>query len=149
MLSTARFGTRDLARATAFYDAIADLLGARRLMNRPEAVGYRGADGAMLVIGRPFAGDHEPGNGQQVVIQASSRAAVDAVHARAVALGGSDAGAPGLRGDDPDGFYGAYFRDFDGNKLCVFRMGPPDATQGAIDPPSPRAGSGSTGSPRR
>ena len=126
MLSTARFGTDDLAAATAFYDAVAEVLGARRVMTRPEAIGYRGAEGAMLVIGRPFAGRHVAGNGQQVVVQAPSRAAVDAAHAKALELGGSDAGAPGVRGDDPNGFYGAYFRDPEGNKLCVFRMGPAD-----------------------
>ena len=57
-------------------------------------------------------------------IKAASRDVIDAVHARALALGGSDEGPPGVRGDDPDGFYGAYFRDPDGNKICVYRYGP-------------------------
>ena len=39
------------------------------------------------------------------------------LHAKAISLGASDEGAPGLRGDT---FYGAYFRDPDGNKLAVF-----------------------------
>ncbi|MGN6149257.1 MAG: VOC family protein, partial [Rhizomicrobium sp.] len=38
----------------------------------------------------------------------------------ALSLGATDEGAPGLRGDT---FYGAYFRDLDGNKLCVFKAG--------------------------
>jgi hypothetical protein len=42
-------------------------------------------------------------------------------------LGGSDEGAPGVRGEEgPRAFYGAYFRDLDGNKLCAFRIGPAD-----------------------
>jgi predicted lactoylglutathione lyase len=45
---------------------------------------------------------------------------VDKVHAKAMALGSKDEGAPGDRGN---GFYGAYFRDPDGNKLCIFKMG--------------------------
>ncbi len=124
MLSVARFGTRDVARARAFYDPIAAMVGAGVAMERPDLVAYKGADGAMLLIGLPFAGDATAGNGSQVGFMAATRADVDAVHARALALGGTDEGAPGVRGDDPDGFYGAYFRDLDGNKLTVFRFGP-------------------------
>ncbi|MDX2159520.1 MAG: hypothetical protein SFW09_23690 [Hyphomicrobiaceae bacterium] len=59
-----------------------------------------------------------------VAFAAGSRANVDAIHAKALALGGSDEGKPGLRGPDgPQAFYGAYFRDLDGNKLCAFHVG--------------------------
>ena len=58
-----------------------------------------------------------------IALLADSRAQVQQLHAKALALGGADEGAPGLRGDDSNGFYGAYFRDLDGNKLCVFRIG--------------------------
>lgn len=127
MISTARFGTRDLERAKAFYDAIAAVLGAALAFERPGLIAYKGAEGGMLLIGTPFSGEASAGNGNQVGLTAPSRAAVDAVHARALALGGQCEGLPGIRGDDPDGFYGAYFRDPDGNKLVVFRFGPPDA----------------------
>lgn len=126
MISLARFGTRDLDRAKTFYDGIATLLGAMRAFDRPDVVAYKTADGGMLLIGKPFEGEATPGNGNQVGIQAASRATVDAVHAKALELGGTCEGKPGIRGDDPDGFYGAYFRDLDGNKLDVFRFGPPD-----------------------
>lgn len=126
MISLARFGTRDLDRAKTFYDGIATLLGAMRAFDRPDVVAYKTADGGMLLIGKPFEGEAPPGNGNQVGIQAASRATVDAVHAKALELGGTCEGKPGIRGDDPDGFYGAYFRDLDGNKLVVFRFGPPD-----------------------
>jgi predicted lactoylglutathione lyase len=53
-------------------------------------------------------------------LAASSREMVDKVHAKALSLGSKDEGAPGDRGN---GFYGAYFRDLDGNKFCVFKMG--------------------------
>jgi len=43
---------------------------------------------------------------------------VDAVHRKALELGGKDEGAPGPRGDG--GFYAGYFRDLDGNKLNCF-----------------------------
>ena len=60
-------------------------------------------------------------------IACDTRARVDALYAKAMELGGSDEGAPGLRGDEGEqAFYGAYFRDLDGNKLCAFRVGPAD-----------------------
>jgi catechol 2,3-dioxygenase-like lactoylglutathione lyase family enzyme len=125
MLSVARYGTRDLARATEFYDVIAALLGARRVMERDELVAYKGADGGMFLIGLPFAGEASVGNGSQVGFSAPSRDIVDAVHAKAIALGGTCEGPPGVRGPDgPNGFYAAYFRDRDGNKIMVMRVGP-------------------------
>lgn len=126
MIGMARFGTRDLDRAKCFYDALAALTGAVRAFDRPDVVAYKGAEGAMLLIGTPFAGEASPGNGNQVGIPAASRAIVDAAHATALASGGTCEGKPGIRGDDPNGFYGAYFRDPDGNKLVIFRFGPPD-----------------------
>jgi catechol 2,3-dioxygenase-like lactoylglutathione lyase family enzyme len=126
MLSTGRFGTNDLPRAKAFYDAIAALLGAVQVYDRPKLAGYRGANGGIFLIGEPYLGEASAGNGTQLGFEAPSRAAVDAVHAKALELGGSCEGPPGIRGDDPDGFYGAYFRDRDGNKLCAYHFGPPD-----------------------
>ncbi len=124
MLSVARYGTRDLEGATRFYDAITGLLGGARVMNRPEVVAYRGPNGGMFLVGTPFAGEATAGNGTQVGFEAPSRAAIDAVHAKALELGGKCEGPPGVRGPDPDGFYAAYLRDLDGNKFMVFRMGP-------------------------
>lgn len=127
MLTVGRFGTRDLGRATAFYDAIAALLGARRVLDRPVVVGYRGADGGMFLIGKPHAGEAFAGNGTQLGFAAPSRAVVDAVHAKAMELGGTCEGPPGVRGPDgANAHYAAYFRDIDGNKVMVMRSGPPD-----------------------
>lgn len=125
MLTVTRFGTRDLERAKLFYDEIAALLGAKRVMERPEVVAYKGAEGGMFLVGRPFAGEATAGNGTQVGFNAPSRAAIDAAHAKALELGGKCEGPPGVRGPDPNGFYAAYFRDLDGNKIMVCRVGPP------------------------
>ena len=57
MLTVARYGTRDLPRAAAFYDEIAALLGAVRVLDRNEVKAYKGADGGMFLIGLPYAGD--------------------------------------------------------------------------------------------
>jgi catechol 2,3-dioxygenase-like lactoylglutathione lyase family enzyme len=124
MLSVARYGTRDLERAKVFYDAIATIFGAERVLDRAEVVGYQGPRGGMLLIGTPFRGEASAGNGTQVGLEAATRPMVDAAHARALELGGSCEGPPGIRGDNPDGFYAAYFRDPDGNKIMVFRHGP-------------------------
>ena len=124
MLSVARYGTKDLVRATAFYDAITSLLGASRVIDRDEVKAYKGPDGGMFLIGLPFAGDASVGNGTQVGFAAPSRAVVDAVYAKAMELGGSCEGPPGVRG--PEGvaaFYATYFRDPDGNKIMVMRVG--------------------------
>jgi catechol 2,3-dioxygenase-like lactoylglutathione lyase family enzyme len=126
MLAVARYGTRDLERAKGFYDAIAEMLGARRIIDRPEVVAYKGPDGGMFLVGLPLAGEATVGNGTQMGFAAKSRAQVDAIHAKALELGGTCEGPPGIRGSDPNGFYGAYFRDLDGNKLLVSRFGPPD-----------------------
>ena len=72
----------------------------------------------MLSVTKPF--DSQPatvGNGTMVALAADNPEQVQALHAKALALGGSDEGAPGPRGH---GFYGAYFRDLDGNKLAAF-----------------------------
>lgn len=124
MLTVARYGTKNLARATEFYDAIAALLGARRVIERDDVVAYKGADGGMFLIGIPFAGEANVGNGTQVGFVAPSRAMVDAAHAKAMELGGTCEGSPGVRG--PEGvsaFYAAYCRDRDGNKIMIMRVG--------------------------
>ena len=72
------------------------------------------------MLGQPFDQQpHAPGNGQMVAFLASSRAMVDAAYALALQLGGISEGAPGLRPQYHANYYGAYFRDLDGNKLCV------------------------------
>jgi hypothetical protein len=125
MLTVARYGTRNLERAKTFYDAIALLLGATRVVDRPEVIGYRGTGGGMFLVGIPFTGEANVGNGTQMGFEAQSRDIVAAVHTRALELGGKCEGPPGVRGPDPDGFYAAYFRDLDGNKVMVFRSSPP------------------------
>jgi catechol 2,3-dioxygenase-like lactoylglutathione lyase family enzyme len=123
MQTMTRYGTRDLARARTFYDAIAETLGAARVVDRDNVSAYKGSEGGMFMIGTPQAGEATAGNGTQVVFGAPSRAAVDAAHAKAIELGGTCEGPPGLRGPEEMGYYAAYFRDLDGNKIMVSRVG--------------------------
>lgn len=122
MLAYATLGTRDLARAAAFYDAVLAEIGAKRSMEEPDyfIAWDKGDGGAGLGITYPFDKQAATvGNGTMVALGATSREEVDRVYAKALALGGADEGAPGQR---YPGFYAAYFRDLDGNKLncCYF-----------------------------
>ncbi len=119
-------GTNNLARATAFYDDLFAMLGARHFFEMDRGIGWGVApDKPMFCVMKPFDGRAATiGNGDMVALLAKDAAQVDALHAKALALGGTDEGAPGLRGDD---FYGAYFRDLDGNKLAAYCMLPVSA----------------------
>jgi catechol 2,3-dioxygenase-like lactoylglutathione lyase family enzyme len=126
MLGYVTVGTNNLARATAFYDELFAVLGVPRLFSFERGV-YYGKNTMQFGVLIPFNQDIAcAGNGAMVALNAAARAKVDELHAAALRLGGVDEGAPGLRGNAAMGFYGAYFRDLDRNKLCVFRMGPDD-----------------------
>ena len=118
-------GVSDFGRALAFYDAVMAAVGqARTDETLPGWVGF-GPDydhGVSLWLCKPFDGNAPtPGNGQMTALRAASAGQVDAFHAAALAHGGTNEGATGLRQAYGPGFYGAYVRDPDGNKLaCVF-----------------------------
>ena len=129
MIGYVMLGTDDIGRAKAFYDPLVTLLGGsvQREWSTEDRIWYAPPEGftPMLVLTGTYDGRPATvGNGTMTALLARSRAEVDAVHARALASGGVDEGGPGLRGPESDGFYGAYFRDLDGHKLLVFRVGP-------------------------
>ena len=131
MIGYITLGTDDIARARAFYDALLCELGAKRMMEFGDELGGftlwgTGMDKPGIAVTRPYDGAAaHPGNGPMAALVLLERAQVDALHAKALELGGTCEGPPGLRGDEgPQAFYAAYFRDLDGNKLCAFRMGP-------------------------
>ena len=123
MLAYATLGTTDLPRAAAFYDSVLAPVGAKRQMEEPDYfIAWGNSEhGAGLGITYPFDKQAATvGNGCMVALGASNREQVDAVYAKALELGGTDEGAPGERFP---GFYAAYFRDLDGNKLNCCCMG--------------------------
>ena len=122
MIGYVTIGTNDLPRAAAFYDAIATELATPRMMESDQFIAW-GTPGGPAGIGvtKPFDGAPATvGNGMMVALAAKDRPQVDRLHALALSLGGTDEGAPGERFP---GFYAAYFRDLDGNKLSAFVMG--------------------------
>lgn len=121
MIGYTTVGTNDLPRATAFYDALFDAVGIQQLGKFGRGVAWGTTwDKPCFAVMTPHDGQAATvGNGTMVALVYREPAQVNALHAKALALGGKDEGASGDRGG---GFYGAYFRDLDGNKLCAFCM---------------------------
>lgn len=121
MFSHVTIGSNDLAKAKPFYDRLLKPLGLVRHADYPNAVGYGPTGGRpqLWVLSPLDKNAATVGNGITVGLEAADRAAVDACHAAAMAAGGKDEGAPGLRTHYHPNYYGAYVRDLDGNKICV------------------------------
>lgn len=118
MIDHTGIGVADVARSASFYDAALGALGYRRVIELPandgsDAVGD-GVDYPFFWIDR----FHPHGVKQHTAFVAKSRADVDAFHRAALAAGGRDNGAPGLRGGGyPPGYYAAFVLDPDGNNM--------------------------------
>jgi catechol 2,3-dioxygenase-like lactoylglutathione lyase family enzyme len=119
MIAYVTIGTNDLGRAAGFYDQVLAVLGARRVWELERSIGWSTSPGAptVSVIKPHDARAATVGNGMMVALAAKSEAEVDAVYKKSLELGGKDEGAAGPRAG---GYYAAYFRDLDGNKLCAF-----------------------------
>ena len=118
MIDHTGIGVADVAASARFYDAALGALGLRRVVQMPadtgaDGIGY-GVDHPVFWIDR----FHPAGARQHTAFAAKSRAEVDAFHAAAIAHGGRDNGAPGLRGGGyPPGYYAAFVLDPDGNNI--------------------------------
>ncbi len=122
MIGYVTLGTNDLERAAAFYDELLKLMGAGRFMEEKQFIAWAVApDKPAISVTKPHDGNAATvGNGVMIALAVGKPEQVDALYAKAMELGGSDEGPPGPRGDS--GFYAAYFRDLDGNKLNAFCM---------------------------
>lgn len=130
MFSHVFVGVSDFERALAFYDPLMSTLGIKARFcdrDRPWA-GWESTPGPrpLFLIGAPYDElAHSPGNGQMVAFLAKSKSLVDQAFAVALTNGGTSEGAPGSRPEYHEHYYGAYFRDPDGNKICVACHMPP------------------------
>ena len=122
MIGYVTLGTNDLEKNAAFYDALAGALGVGRMMEFDSFIAWGEMGGAPgVALTKPFDGEKATvGNGTMVALQVDGPDKVKKLYEIALANGGTDEGAPGPRGDE--GFYAAYFRDPDGNKLNAFCM---------------------------
>jgi catechol 2,3-dioxygenase-like lactoylglutathione lyase family enzyme len=119
MLDHITFGVTDFARSTSFYDRAFAPLGVKRLFDVPKE-----HTGGVNVTGygdeRPWfwLAEEDATSGKlHVALRAASRAAVDAFFAAAVAAGGRDNGAPGVRPYYHPNYYGAFVLDPDGHNI--------------------------------
>jgi catechol 2,3-dioxygenase-like lactoylglutathione lyase family enzyme len=117
-------GVSDFDRAYAFYSQIMQVLEIALRFHDPSKprAAWQSAGGTrpLFMIGMPDNGQsHDPGNGQMVAFLAGSRKKVQSAHELAISLGAKCEGPPGLRPQYHENYFGAYFRDPDGNKVCV------------------------------
>ncbi len=122
MLGYATLGSNNMEKALEFYDALFGAMGARRVLSMEPTFylyGRKGGDTRVAIV-KPYNGEAQTaGNGNMLALPCESQDQVQVLYNKAIELGGSDEGAPGDRGQ---GFYGAYFRDLDGNKICFFNV---------------------------
>src|SRR4051812_41336114 len=122
MIHHVSLGTNDAVRATTFYDPLMALIGFRALKSSATAVHY-GCSDIQFSLETPANGaPASVGNGVHVAFQAPDRETVRRFHATALALGGTDEGAPGIRANYNAHYYAAFVRDPDGNKIEAVTM---------------------------
>lgn len=121
MIGYVTLGTNNLAEAVSFYDELFTVTGAGRVYEGDNFVAWSTGPAAPAVsVIEPYDGNEATvGNGVMVALAVDSPESVQAMHAKALELGGADEGPPGQRAGN---FYAAYFRDLDGNKLNAFCM---------------------------
>lgn len=134
MFSHVFIGITNFQRAMSFYAPLMEGLGIKQRFFDPERpwAGWQSSPDPrpLFVIAKPFDGNApSPGNGSMVAFMAKTREQVELSHLSALANGGSSEGAPGLRPEYHASYYAAYFRDPDGNKLCVVCHEPEPGTQ--------------------
>jgi catechol 2,3-dioxygenase-like lactoylglutathione lyase family enzyme len=107
----------DLAAAARFYEAVLAPLGMTKLENRPATVGFGKSYPEFWLNLRKDMTPVPSGSGGHACLRAHTTAIVDAFHAAALNAGGASDGAPGLRPQHGDGYYAAFIRDPDGNRI--------------------------------
>ena len=122
MLAYVTLGSNDKDKAVEFYDAVMGELGGQRFFANDRLQFYGTGPGQpMIAIGGPYDGEAaSAGNGVMPALGCKDNETVDRAYKKALEMGGTCEGEPGQRLPN---FYGAYFRDPDGNKLCVCKLG--------------------------
>lgn len=103
----------DMNKARAFYDTVLATIGASRVMNVEDFASGYGTDCKPVF----WIGAGKPSLNGHIAFAAPGRAAVDAFYKAAIAAGATDNGAPGLRPQYHENYYGAFVIDPDGNRL--------------------------------
>ena len=117
MIDHVSVAVRDLAASTRFYEAVLATLGLTKLEQRPATAGFGKTYPEFWINLRRAIEPVAAASGAHVCFRARTIEMVDAFHAAALAAGGSSDGAPGLRPQHGDGYYAAFIRDLDGNRI--------------------------------
>jgi catechol 2,3-dioxygenase-like lactoylglutathione lyase family enzyme len=118
MIDHVSIAVSDLSRATRFYEAVLGAIGYSPLDVRGSTVGFGKTYSEFWINARPDMGPLPPRSGAHVALRVRSTELVDAFHAAALANGGTSDGPPGLRPHDGEaGYYAAFVRDHDGNRV--------------------------------
>jgi len=117
LLHHVSLGVRDLAVSGAFYDAALGALGYRRVFSGEASIGYGLVEGQDWLLLNLEPDPAPPGPGFHLAFAAPSRPAVDAFHADALRVGGTDNGSPGCRPDYGPDYYAAFLVDPDGHRI--------------------------------
>jgi catechol 2,3-dioxygenase-like lactoylglutathione lyase family enzyme len=117
MIDHVSVAVRDLEQAGRFYAAVLGAIGYERLEVRPHTVGFGKKYPELWINLRAAMAPITADSGAHVGLRVRSTELVDAFHAAALAGGGTSDGAPGLRPQHGDGYYAAFIRDPDGNRI--------------------------------
>jgi catechol 2,3-dioxygenase-like lactoylglutathione lyase family enzyme len=117
MIDHVSIGVRDLAACARFYEAVLAPLGYARMIERPGTVGFGKKYPDFWLNERKAMARVDPDSGTHVCLRASSAEAVQAFHAAALAHGGFSDGAPGTRPEYTEGYFAAFVRDPEGNRI--------------------------------
>lgn len=123
MIGYTTIGTRDMEKAKAFYTELLADMDCTLLMDggRIAFIGKSLEEPCVAVCIPYDENDPQPGNGNMIALNPGSMEMVDKLHAKALEMGATNDGDPGWRVEDV--FYGGYFKDPDGNKICFFQFG--------------------------
>ncbi|KQV10840.1 glyoxalase [Rhizobium sp. Root1203] len=122
MIGYTMVGTKDLERSVRFYDPLFAEMGLDKCWRDDQSASWgNDADESVprFFTGFPFDKNAATvGNGAMTAFLVGDAAKIDRLYAIALREGGTTEGEPGFRPQYGDGFYGAYVRDPDGNKLA-------------------------------
>ncbi len=117
MIDHVSVAVRDLVVSARFYEAVLATLGFVKLDARPATIGFGKAYPEFWINLRGELAPVAAGSGAHACFRARTTEVVDAFHSAALAAGGADDGKPGLRPQHGDGYYAAFVRDPDGNRI--------------------------------
>ncbi len=117
MIDHISISVSNLARSASFYDRVLEPMGYRRIANRENMVGFGKKFPEFWLNARPKMTAINDDTGGHICLRASSKEAVITFYERAVEMGGRSDGEPGDRQGELTGYFGAFIRDPDGNKI--------------------------------